>query len=121
MRWRPKNCLCVIDIQGPGFDLGSFAAKCASHSELTDQQAWDAIFASSTSECQRESRIRNYLETTEGLNPSTYSLDTVWSGTGASRDLNIAVRGVTFNAGSRTALQTFCNTTFGTGLITVTA
>lgn len=110
--------------------------RCSAHQDVTDiDDLYDVIYGNIASEQKRKNRLEGYLLSTPGLNITKTNIngagqevtlfkDNVnyswsFSGTGSDRVLGVNIAGGTLSSLQKTAMQTFCDATFGSGVVEV--
>jgi len=103
--------------------------KCPAHTALSDSDLYDVIKGSVAGENIRKNKAIDKLLTDTNLNLSSLQADGsyqfkngvaaswAWSGTGADRVLTVTVTGANLSTSNKSAVNTWCTSTFGAGKV----
>ena len=126
-RWTPDTCVppyCVIDYRwnttvaatSRVHTPSNIEQVCSAHTSIATSPS--ALYAVLVSENTRKNLVcAQMVSVLATVDPLTIPWS--YSGTGASRVLNVTFPGAT--AANVTSLQNYCNSTFGSGTVVVTA
>lgn len=138
--WKPDTCACVVeeeydrDNPDAAFTCSAVISKCPAHSAVSDANLYGVLYANSDGENKRKNKVHGFMlnnlstltEIKTSENGSSYiefkngiNVSWNWTGTGASRVLQVTVTGATLSNNQKAALTTFAESTFGAGKVVI--